>query len=173
MPSKHQRLRVRILVKAFPQHSEKYEETVCCAGVTDAGELIRLYPITYRRLAAENQFNRYDLIEALLTKASNDSRPESFRVDHDSIRVLERAKLTDESKVRLWQPHIVDSLAELQRQHQSGGRSLGIIRPDPDSLRFSWKAADAEEQDDARSIQASLFEAPLRPLKPQEFSFYY
>ena len=26
--SKHVRTRVRILVKAFPQHSEKYEETV-------------------------------------------------------------------------------------------------------------------------------------------------
>ena len=77
-----------------------------------------------------------------------------------SIRVLERAKLTDESKVRLWQPHIVDSLAELQRQHQSGGRSLGIIRPDPDSLRFSWKAADAEEQDDARAATRAILWRP-------------
>ena len=41
------RTHVRILVKAFPQHSEKYEETVCCAGVTDDNRLIRLYPITY------------------------------------------------------------------------------------------------------------------------------
>jgi hypothetical protein len=171
--SKHHTLRVRILVKAFPQHSERYEETVCCAGVTDDHRLIRLYPITYRRLAKENQFNRYDLIEALATKASNDPRPESYRVDHDSIRVLERAKLTDESKVRLWQPHIVDSLADLQQQHKSSGRSLGIIRPDPDNLRFSWKAADAEEQDDTRSVQASLFEAPLRPLKPTDLAFFY
>ena len=69
--SKHRTLRVRILVKAFPQHSEKYQETVCCAGVTDDARLIRLYPITFRRLAAENQFNRYDLIEALLTKAKH------------------------------------------------------------------------------------------------------
>ena len=69
-PSKHVRTRVRILVKAFPQHSDKYQETVCCAGVTDDAQLIRLYPITYRRLAQENQFNRYDLIEATLTKAS-------------------------------------------------------------------------------------------------------
>lgn len=172
--SKHHTRRVRILVKAFPQHSEKYEETVCCAGVTDDQQLIRLYPITYRRLGKDNQFNRYDLIEALLTKASNDTRPESYRVDHDSIKVIERgSKLTDENKVRLWQPHIAPSLTALQAQHETAGRSLGLIKPDPDSLKFSWREAEPEEQEDARSIQASLFEAPLRPLKPAELTFYY
>jgi hypothetical protein len=173
-PSKHVRTRVRILVKAFPQHSEKYQETVCCAGVTEDSRLIRLYPITYRRLSAENQFNRYDLIEATLTKASNDVRPESYRVDHDSIRIIERGtKLTDANKVRLWQPHIAASLTELQAQHEATGRSLGLIKPDPDSVRFSWRDAEQEEQDDARGVQASLFEAPLRPLKPAELTFFY
>jgi len=168
------RTRARILVKAFPQHSEKYQETVCCAGVTDDGRLIRLYPITYRRLDPENQFNRYDLIEALLTKASNDSRPESFRVDHDSIRVVERGTgLRDENKVRLWQPHIASSLTALQDAHRTSGRSLGLIRPDPSSLTFFWRDAEPEDQADVRSVQASLFEAPLRPLKPPEFTFFY
>lgn len=165
---------MRILVKAFPQHSEKYEETVCCAGVTEDSRLIRLYPITYRRLAKENQFNRYDLVEALLTKASNDVWAESYRVDHDSIRVVERGhKLTDEAKVRLWQPHMIASLADLQELHRTNGRSLGIIRPDPGSLKFSWRDAEQDEQEDTRGIQASLFDAPLRPLKPSEFTFFY
>ncbi len=93
MQTKHQRARVRILVKAFPQHSDKYEETVCCAGITEDQQLIRLYPITYRRLARENQFNRYDLVEATLTRAANDIRPESYRVDHDSIKVIERGSI--------------------------------------------------------------------------------
>lgn len=174
MQRKHQRTRVRILVKAFPQHSEKYEETVCCAGVTDDQRLIRLYPITYRRLAREHQFNRFDLIEALLTKASNDARPESYRVDHDSIKVIERgSSLDDESKVRLWQPHIVASLSTLQEEHRNTGRSLGIVRPDPGSLKFSWKDAEPEEQQDSRCVQASLLDEPLRPLKPPEFTFFY
>ena len=167
------RTRVHILVKAFPQHSEKYEETVCCAGVTDDHRLIRLYPITYRRLAREHQFNRYDRIQALATKASNDTRPESYRVDHDSIQVIERDKLTDEARVRLWQPHITSSLTALQEEHRTAGRSLGIIRPDPGSLRFLWKDAEQEDQEDTRSVQASLFEAPLRPLKPPELTFFY
>lgn len=171
--SKHRTQSVRILVKAFPQHSEKYEETVCCAGVTDEGRLIRLFPITYRRLAPQDQFDRYDLIEARLTKAS-DPRPESYRVDHASIRVVERGnRLSDEAKVRLWQPHIVPSLADLEHERTSTGRTLGVIRPDPGSLHFFWRDAEQEEQEDSRGVQASLFEAPLRPLRPPELTFFY
>ncbi|MEJ1965825.1 MAG: hypothetical protein WDO56_31470 [Gammaproteobacteria bacterium] len=174
MQSKHQRIRVRILVKAFPQHSQKYEETVCCAGVTTAGQLIRLFPITYRRLSAENRFDRFDLIEAILTKSTSDPRPESFRVDHDSIRVVERGKsLSDESKVLLWRPHVASSLEALQNDNKSTERSLGIIHPDPGSMKFFWREAKADEQEDARGMQASLFEKPLQPLAPPEFVFGY
>jgi hypothetical protein len=174
MQNKHRRARVRILVKAFPQHSDKHEETVCCAGITEDQQLIRLYPITYRRLARENQFNRYDLVEATLTKAANDIRPESYRVDHDSIEVIERgSSLDDENKVRLWQPHIVTSLTALQDEHRDNGRSLGIVRPDSAGLKFFWKNAELEEQEDSRGVQASLLEEPLRPLAPPELTFFY
>jgi hypothetical protein len=172
--SKHERLRVRILVKAFPQHSDKYQETVCCAGITEDDRLIRLYPITYRRLPKEHQFDRFDLIEALTTKANSDARPESFRVDHDSIKVIERgSSITDAAKVRLWQPHITESLTVLQDEHREKGRSLGIIRPDPGSLQFSWRDAEAEDKEDSRGVQASLLDEPLRPLRPPELTFFY
>ena len=78
MPSKDQRAQIRVLVKAFPQHSRKYEETVCCAGITQSGQLIRLFPIVYRMLPQEQRFDRFDLIEAIITQASSDTRPESF-----------------------------------------------------------------------------------------------
>ena len=166
--------RVRILVKAFPQHSQKYEETVCCAGITEAGRLIRLFPITYRRLPREHQFDRFDLIEAILTKASSDHRPESFRVDHDSIRVIEPGKgLSDESKVHLWQPHVAPSLDALHQENKATERSLGIIQPDAGSLKFFSRPAKPQEQQDAQGMQASLFEKPLRPLTPPEFVFGY
>jgi hypothetical protein len=90
MLNKHQTLRVRILVKAFPQPSKAHEETVCCAGITEDGkQLLRLFPIRFRRLPKEHQFGRFDLVEMTATKAS-DPRPESFRVDEASIRLLER-----------------------------------------------------------------------------------
>jgi hypothetical protein len=174
MITKHQRTRVRILVKAFPQHSQKYEETVCCAGSTDVGQLIRLFPIAYRRLVPEHRFDRFDLIEATITKASADPRPESFRVDHDSIRVIERGgKLSDDSKVELWVPHVADSLEALHRENRMTERSLGIVRPDPGSLGFFHRTAKTDEQKQAQGVQASLFEKPLRPLAPPEFVFGY
>jgi hypothetical protein len=79
---------IRILVKAFPQPSAKHEETVCCAGVTEDGRaFLRLFPIRFRRLPKEHQFERFDLVEMTITKAA-DHRAESYRVDEGSIRLL-------------------------------------------------------------------------------------
>src|SRR3989304_4183669 len=98
---KHVKQRMRILVKAFPQPSHKHEETVCCAGITeDTGELLRLYPIRFRRLHKTNQFDRFDLVEMNITRATDDHRPESYRVNHDSIRLLESGKkLSEQARV--------------------------------------------------------------------------
>jgi hypothetical protein len=99
---------------------------------------------------------------------------ESARVDHDSIRVIEHGKnLSDESKVQLWRPHVAPSLEALMQENKATERSLGIIKPDPQSLKFFSRAPKAEEQEDAKGMQASLFEQPLRPLAPPEFVFGY
>lgn len=126
--AQHVRLRVRILVKAFPQPSKKHEETVCCAGVTEDGQqMLRLFPIRFRRLPQEQQFDRFDLVEVLATRAS-DPRPESYRVDEGSIQLIERGNtLTPEAKVRLWQPFIAPSLKALHEENRKTNRSLGIV----------------------------------------------
>ena len=178
--SQHVTRRIRVLVKAFPQPSAKHEETVCCAGVCeDTGELLRLFPIRYRRLDAANRFNRYDLVSMTVTKAS-DPRPESYRVDEGSIRLLERGKgLSDQQKVKLWQPFIAPSLTALEDDNKNSHRSLGIIRPDPDSLVFKVKPvaeADEDEQEVTNLVyqqQASLLEEPLTPLASPEVHFGY
>ncbi|MGH8263652.1 MAG: hypothetical protein ACRET4_09240 [Steroidobacteraceae bacterium] len=171
---------MRILVKAFPQPSKAHEETVCCAGITDDGrELLRLFPIRFRRLPKAHQFDRFDLIEMIATKAS-DPRPESYRVDEASIRLVERDTLTDAAKVRLWQPFIAPSLKELHADNRATNRSLGVIEPDPGSLKFLVKPAkDAAAEDRAlaeqvRQVQqSSLLEDPLTPLATPEFAFAY
>jgi len=176
----NERIRVRILVKAFPQPSKKHEETVCCAGVTEDGtRLLRLFPIRYRRLAKEHQFERFDLVEMLATKAS-DPRPESYRVDEASIRLVERSTLSDEAKVRLWTPFIAPSLKQLHEDNRATNRSLGIIRPDAGSLKFFHKPAkdaDAEDREVAEQVlqiqQSSLLEQPLKPLEKSELAFGY
>ena len=180
MLNKHQTLRVRILVKAFPQPSKAHEETVCCAGITEDGkQLLRLFPIRFRRLPKEHQFGRFDLVEMTATKAS-DPRPESYRVDEASIKLIEPDKLSDAAKVKLWQPFIAPSLTQLHEDNRSTNRSLGIIRPDAGSLKFLAKPAKdatAEDRDVAEQVrqvqQSSLLEDPLTPLEKPEFAFAY
>lgn len=179
MQGRHQKRRVRILVKAFPQPSTKHEETVCCAGVTEDGEqLLRLYPIRYRRLPKEDQFDRYDLVEMTMTKASSDARPESYRVDEGSIHVVQREGISDEAKVKLWLPFIAPSIGVLIEESKARGRSLGIIKPQPESLRFLIKEAKDSSLDDQEVAslvfnQASLLEDPLKPLEKPRYGFYY
>ena len=171
--------RVFVLVKAYPQPSVKYEETVCCAGVTDAGKLIRLYPIRYRRLGKEAKFERYDYIEVQGERPIDDYRPESFHVDEDSIRVLRSAAQTDpRTRASIWLNAVSPSLEALKLANEQNRTSLGIVKPDPESVRFSWKEASGSEEQDreiaaALQYQTSLIEAPLKPLEPPEYAFTY
>lgn len=140
--------------------------------------MLRLLPIRYRRLEKADQFGRFDLVEMTVTKAS-DPRPESYRVDEGSIHLLENGNvLSDMAKVRLWAPFVAPSLKALMTENLATGRSLGIIRPDPGSLRFVIRKADQSDQADqdiARSLyqQTSLLEDPLTPLEPPRYSFSY
>lgn len=164
------------MVKAFPQPSLKYEETVCCAGVSlDTNKFLRLYPIRYRRLPKSQRFNRFDLVEMSLTKA-NDGRPESYRVDEDSINVVERARdsrLSDESKVALWQPFIYPTLTSLENEQKEHGTSLGIIRPE--LVSFHCEPINQADEEDQKLLQAqaSLFEEPLKKISGPEYNFFY
>ncbi|WP_409048101.1 hypothetical protein AB2L57_03685 [Microbacterium sp. HA-8] len=83
--------RVLITVKASPQPSAKYGDTVCVAGIrVDGGraEWIRLYPLAFRWMGVEQQFKKFDLIDVEVRRETKDSRPESYRPDIDSIRIV-------------------------------------------------------------------------------------
>jgi hypothetical protein len=167
--------RVYILVKAYPQPSQQYEETVCCAGVTEEGEFLRLYPIRYRRLMPEQKFDRYDLCEMSIWRDKKDYRPESHKVDADSIRIVKKGNLLKyDQKPKLWLPFVTDSLAKLKQDNVEIERSLGIIKPDKQGIKFFWHTANGEsEEDKSLRQQASLFDSePLTPLKV-EYNFGY
>lgn len=80
---------VLITVKAYPNPSTKYEETVCVAGIDiNTGKWIRLYPIPFRDLNDNQKFKKYSIIEIKTNKAESDNRPESYKIDASSIKVL-------------------------------------------------------------------------------------
>ena len=81
---------VLITVKAYPTPSKKYGETVCCAGIEPSThQWVRLYPIPFRDLDNDKKFKKYSVIRVTCRKAADDRRPESYRVDADSIEILE------------------------------------------------------------------------------------
>lgn len=92
MQVRSETVRVLITVKASPQPSAKYGDTVCVAGIrVDGGraEWIRLYPLPFRWMGVEHQFKKYDLIDVEVRRETKDTRPESYRPDIDTITVID------------------------------------------------------------------------------------
>jgi len=81
--------RILITVKTYPTLSKKYLETVCTAGINEAGEWRRLYPIRFRYLEEEKQYHVYDRISVKLDEVPKDGRPETRRPQAETLSVLD------------------------------------------------------------------------------------
>lgn len=121
--------RILVVVKTYPIPSQKYGETVCCAGVDlDTGAWVRMYPITFRRLAA--RFKKYEIVDCRAAIPRDDQRPESRRVDQDSIHIAGRVSSTGNWRRRLdLLPPTASSLEELKTGNRNSGISIGSFRP--------------------------------------------
>jgi hypothetical protein len=113
---------------------------VCCAAITESGELLRLYPIRYRQLKKDQKFQRFDLLEVDIWRAEKDPRPESHKVKEDTIKIIERGGATNpDSKYQLWCPLVLQGLEYLKKEQKVSKKSLGIIKPDTNSIIFHYK----------------------------------
>lgn len=98
-----ERAEVLITVKATPQPSSKYGDTVCVAGVRldkGAPHWIRLYPIDFRWLSREDQFKKYDVLSLEVKRATRDTRNESFTPVRESWRKLRSLPAGGDWKMR-------------------------------------------------------------------------
>lgn len=50
--------RILILCKTYPSPSAAYTETSCVAGMDEAGNLIRLYPVPFRLVTDDQRFSK-------------------------------------------------------------------------------------------------------------------
>ena len=153
-----------ILVKAWPQPSQKYGETVCCAGVTPEGEWRRLFPIRFRHLSGDAQFARWDVVQYRPERPHDDNRRESRRVDEPTlVRVRTMAQRAREG---FFDPLFRDSIIAAADR----GESLTLVRPK--SLRFRSRPKsdlDLEEERQRRTQtmqQGSLFDPELEAIEP-------
>lgn len=124
--------RILIVVKTYPNPSSTYGETVCCAGVDlETGQWVRLYPITFRRLA-DRRFEKFQEIRCRATRPRDDTRPESWRVDQDSIELVgdplpARSRGWARRMARLPPPS--RSLEEIRAAQAASGTSIAMFRP--------------------------------------------
>jgi hypothetical protein len=171
MPITPQSSRVTILVKALPQPSRQYGETVCCAGVTAEGSWKRLYPIRFRHLQGEQSFSRWDWVSFRFRKPTRDMRPESCHVYEESIVV--DGVFPEKERSRFFNRLIVGSA----RQASEAGQSLALIRPR--NTRFSYRPKSAGEIEDERGAyrsaaqQESFFDQKLAELEPSPYEFRF
>jgi hypothetical protein len=171
--------RVLMVVKTYPAPSEKYQETVCTAGVTDKGEWIRLYPITFRYLDKSHQFEKYSWIDVETQKSKQDMRPESYKAIGESIipiRKLDSIKDLEERKKMLI-PLLMPSYESIEQRYTNGHFSLGIFQPKK-VLDFVIEPCESDWTEKQRNIldQTSLFEnqsAKHLEKIPWDFSYRY
>lgn len=124
--------KVLVTVKAYPNPSKKYGETVCVAGIDiDTKKWIRLYPIPYRDLDKNKKFVKYNIIQVKVFKPKEDKRPESYKVYIDSIKILDHIDTKDKWNRRknIVLPAIDDSMCKILKNSEKEDQSLGILKP--------------------------------------------
>jgi hypothetical protein len=172
----YEKKKLLILVKTYPNPSKGYVETVCTAGVTETGDWIRLYPVSYRYLENDQQYPKYSWVEVEVQKASGDNRKESYKPKNESITVVRPplgGKLQWDEAKSILVPTAHKSLCELVRLKEQNV-SLGIFKP-LKITGFYWKEETPEwtEEEQEAIIQQDLFGIGKKPLEKMPYSFHY
>ena len=124
--------RVLITVRTYPVPASKTVEASCTGGVTEDGQWIRLYPVPYRSLDEDKRFSKWNWIEVEVTKPTSNSRPESFKLKPDKIRIVGKLGTHDEWRARrdLLKPLVRPSMCEIRKERdESGFPTLGLFKP--------------------------------------------
>ena len=169
------RMRILITVKAAPQPSSTYGETVCVAGLRlDLGETgwVRLFPINFRELGQEQQFKKYQIVQLRARPTRGDPRIESWRPDLTSIQT-ENTLAPWSPRRPFVDPYITDSMCDVLDAVRSvpPARSLAAVRPrEVTRIRIAphpgWTADEQAKidqyinQPDLQGGDRSVLEAP-------------
>lgn len=127
-------LECTIIVKAAPERSAKYGETVCTAGILDDGRLIRLYPVKIDEYWTKD-IPKYSRVR-IRAKPSDEraGRPESHKVEGGlspsaESPLVRKSKAPWDARMQLINkavnPKGMRGLRDLQPGH---GTSLGIVK---------------------------------------------
>ncbi len=161
-----------VIVKAAPQISQRHGETVCCAGIDIRGNWLRIYPVAFRTLDEGQKFGRWDRIRFKWRASADDTRPESRRIEQQSLQIM--GELKQSERDRFLAKAIVTGL-DAERQ---AGRSLALLRPKSPVFSFEKKSQPEIEADRKRFAalhqQKDLFNSKaIIPYDPCPYKFKY
>jgi hypothetical protein len=179
--------RILILAKTYPSPSAKHTETSCVAGINEAGELRRLYPVPFRLINSEQQFKKWQWVEVRIEKSPADHRPESHRIFVDTINAQDVLPTTrDWAERRQWIAKLpaFDNFTALDASREEDGISLALLRPKRLVELIITAADEPEWTDEERAkllqdqMQGNLFEQEeerkqIRLLKKMPYDFHY
>ncbi len=162
--------KVLITVKTYPTISKKYDELVCTAGLLEDGSWIRIYPMPFRKLDYENQYKKYQWLEAPFEKNTSDVRPESYQVrDISKLKLLDTVGTNDNWSERrrlvLKNQPVFTNLKNLIAKANKNELSLAIFKP-AKIIDFIWEQTDRDWSKDkldllkSKSMQMSFFQTP-------------
>jgi len=176
-----------MLVKAYPNPSKKYGETVCTGAIRLKDKTwIRLYPYPFR-VKSGYQFRKWDIVELPIVRSIGDPRPDSYR-PYDLVQYT----LTDhiDSADEYWSPRMpyirstaVASVEELlDGALKSDGTWGPSILPVPISSdgvlvtwekKGEWSSKQEVKLERARQIAEGDLFNPIRyrKLKPKPYLF--
>lgn len=172
--------KILITVKAYPNPSAKYGESVCVAGIDiDTKEWLRIYPIPYRDIPFSKRFKKYQIVEIEVTKHSKDPRPESYRPKLESIKIIDELSTRNdprwEARRNIILPTVSKSMCEIQRLYDAGKqKTLGVFKPKK-VIDFSIIEGEAEWSDKkgVTLAQLSLFNPKKKELEKIPYTFKY
>src|SRR5581483_10021934 len=170
--------RVLILVKTYPTPAWRGVEVSCTAAMTSSGEWMRLFPVPFRFLEFDKRFKKYQWTNLRVKKAS-DSRPESHKIDIDSISTDGDPLPTADSwrarrdAIEHLRSHCLCCIKE--KQERDGFPTLGFFRPH-EITAFSIEDDVTTWTDEqlARLRRVSLFQPlPAEELRKIPYKFRY
>jgi hypothetical protein len=173
--------RVLVTVRTYPVPARKNIEVSCTAGVTSDGNWIRLFPVPYRLLDYDKRFAKYQWVEASVTKAAQDRRPESYKLNVDTIKIGEQVDTSNGSwreRKRLLKPLMRESMCQIRKERDTNNwPTLGLFRPAKiDRLIIEPDSAEWTPQQLANLDQTMLFQSgPSEKLEkiPHKFKYQF
>jgi hypothetical protein len=168
--------RVLIVVKTYPTPAMSGVEVSCTAGITEDNKWIRLFPVPYRFLDEDRRFSRYQWINVNVTKAPRDPRPESYKLNEQTIQISGKEPPW-EGRWKYVAPLKSESLCEIQRvQRANGSPTLGIFKPGKITRLSIEDGGDAWTQKQLLALNQDTMLSQSRPIDRLEkipFDFKY